>query len=192
VKNRRHLRALPTTPPATAVRSPGSLPPGTRRRLIRDPRGWLAAGLGTGFSPWAPGTLATLAAVLPWWFWLSELPLADYLGIVGLAFLLGLWALPWAIRECGRTDPPLVVWDEVVGVWLALALVPTEWPWVLAAVLLFRLLDITKPWPIGWADRRFKGAFGTLLDDVLAGLLTAAVMVLALAVVPLLLDATGR
>lgn len=192
MKNRRHLRALPTSSPATAVRSPGQLPPGARRRLIRDPRGWLATGFGIGFSPWAPGTLATLAAVPPWWFWLSDLPLADYLGIVGLAFLLGLWALPWAIRESGRADPPLVVWDEVVGVWLALALVPTEWPWVLAAVLLFRLLDITKPWPIGWADRRFKGAFGTLFDDALAGVLTAAAMVLALAVVPLLLDATGR
>jgi len=191
MKNRRHLRGLPSTPPAEVVRSPQHLPPGTRRRLIRDPRGWLATGLGAGFSPWAPGTVATVVAVLPWWFWLSDLPLADYLGVVGLAFLLGLWALPWTIRESGRADPPLVVWDEVVGIWLALALVPTEWPWVLAAVLLFRLLDITKPGPIGWADRHFKGAFGTLFDDLLAGALTALVMALALAAAPPLLAALG-
>lgn len=154
--------------------------------MIRDLRGWLAAGFGAGFSPIAPGTVGSLVAALAWWFWLYDLPLADYLGVVLLAFLAGLWAARWAIRECRLEDPSVVVWDEVVGMWLALCLAPREWPWVLAAFLLFRLLDIAKPWPVGWADRRVKGAFGTMLDDVLAGLITFVVLQVALALWPLL------
>jgi len=182
MRRRGRLRAVPEThsPP------PAGLAEGTRRRLIRDPRGWLAAGFGAGFSPWAPGSVASVLAVLPWWFWLSDLPLADYLGVVALAFLVGLWAARWAIRECRVEDPPLLVWDEVVGVWLALSVVPREWPWVLAAVLLFRWLDIAKPGPVGWVDRRVKGAFGTLLDDLLAGALTAVVMATAVLLAPYL------
>ncbi|HEY9150823.1 MAG TPA: phosphatidylglycerophosphatase A, partial [Gammaproteobacteria bacterium] len=57
-------------------------------------------------------------------------------------------------------------------------MVPTGWPWVLAAFLLFRLLDIWKPWPIRWVDRRVGGGFGIMLDDVLAGL-GAGVLLLA-------------
>jgi phosphatidylglycerophosphatase A len=182
VSRKRHLRAVPS-PVAPAPR-PHNLPEGTRRRLIRDPRGWLAAGFGAGFSPWAPGTVASIAAVVPWWFGLSGLPVADYLGVVALAFLVGLWAARWTIRESRVEDPPLVVWDEVVGVWLALAVVPREWPWVLAAVVLFRVFDIAKPWPVGWADRRVKGAFGTMLDDLLAGLMVAGLMAVAVALAP--------
>lgn len=153
---------------------------GSRRRLIRDPRGWLASGFGLGFSPIAPGTIASAAALLPWWWWLHELPVAAYFGVLLAAFLLGLGSARWTIREARVDDPPLLVWDEVVGMWLALWMVPAEWPWVLAAFLLFRCIDIAKPWPVGWVDRHCKGGLGAMLDDALAGLITFALLQAAL------------
>lgn len=161
------------------------LPVGTRRRLMRHPRGWIAAGFGAGFSPWAPGTVGSLAAILPWWLWGHALPLADYAAVVLLAFAVGVWAARWAIRESRVEDPSLVVWDEVVGMWLALWMLPRSWPWVLAAFLVFRLFDIWKPWPVRWADRSLKGGLGTMVDDALAGLMAMLVLQVALALAPM-------
>lgn len=142
---------------------------GARRRLMKHPLGWIAAGFGAGFSPRAPGTVGTLVALLPWWLWLREQPPALYAAVVALAFAIGCWAAHWVIRETKVEDPGLVVWDEFVGVWIALFLAPAGWPWLLAGFALFRLFDITKPWPVGWADRRLHGGFGAMLDDALAG-----------------------
>ncbi|HES76117.1 MAG TPA: phosphatidylglycerophosphatase A, partial [bacterium] len=84
-------------------------------------------------------------------------------------------------EDGGDADPGGIVWDEWVGVWIALAAVPwtdspltawgTEWLWVLAAVGLFRLFDILKPGPIGWCDRHLHGGLGIMLDDIVAGVL---------------------
>ena len=142
---------------------------GAARRLLTHPAGWIATGFGSGLAPVAPGTFGTFAALLPW-LALRELPLALYLGVLAAAFLLGIWAANWTIRRLGVHDPGLVVWDEFIGLWIALIAVPERWYFVLAGVALFRFFDIVKPWPVRWADRRVKGGFGTMLDDVLAGL----------------------
>jgi len=56
--------------------------------------------------------------------------------------------------------------------WLALCLLPSQaWLWIAAAFALFRLFDIAKPWPVGWADRHVKGGLGVMLDDALAGVM---------------------
>ena len=162
------------------------VPPGTRRRMMRHPRGWIAAGFGAGFSRVAPGTVGSLVAIIPWWLAMHALPPAEYVAVLILAFAVGIWAARWAIRESGVSDPSIVVWDEFVGLWLALWMLPREWPWVLAGFMVFRLFDVWKPWPVRWADRHAKGAFGTMLDDLLAGLMAFAVMQLALALWPLL------
>lgn len=146
------------------------LPAGTRRRLMKHPLGWIATGFGSGFSPVAPGTAGSLAALLPWWLLLRELPLPLYLGVLAAAFVLGVWASAWTIRRTGIQDPSLVVWDEYVGMWIALAAAPAGWAWVLGAFVAFRVFDILKPWPVSWADRALDGGFGAMLDDVLAGL----------------------
>mgnify|MGYP005752391613 CR=1 FL=1 len=145
-------------------------PEGTRRRLMKHPLGWLAAGFGAGFSPWAPGTVGSIAALLPWWFLMRDLPPLLYLGVVALGFAVGTWAAHWVIRETRIEDPGLVVWDEYIGVWIALLAAPAGWPWMLAGLVLFRLFDIAKPWPVSWADRKLHGGFGAMLDDALAGL----------------------
>lgn len=153
-----------------------ALPTGTRRTLMKHPLGWLAAGFGAGFSPRAPGTVGSLAALLPWWFLLRELPLPAYLGVLAASFALGVWAAHWVIRRTGIQDPGLVVWDEYVGIWIALAAAPAGWHWMLVAFLAFRLFDIAKPWPVGWADRALHGGFGAMLDDALAGLYALGVV----------------
>ena len=66
----------------------------------------------------------------------------------------------------------------MVGYWIAVAAVPPHWQWWLAAFLLFRLLDIAKPWPIGELDRRLRGGLGVMADDVMAGLITGLALFL--------------
>lgn len=148
---------------------------------------WLGIGLGSGLSARAPGTWGTLggvAAAVPLMLW----------GFV--PFLLAtIAACAAGSYICGRTselmgvhDDPHIVWDEWAGVWLAL--LPTAYVYqdymgdavgmVFWTFILFRLFDIIKPQPIGWADKRVDGGFGILLDDVLAGLMTAAVILLLL------------
>lgn len=149
--------------------------PGAARALLVHPAGWIASGLGSGLVPVAPGTFGSLAALLPW-LALRELPLPYYLAALALAFALGVWACGWAMRRLGVDDPGLVVWDEFVGLWIALIAAPEGWGFAAAGFLLFRLFDVAKPWPVRWADRRLHGGFGTMLDDVLAGLYALAAL----------------
>ena len=139
------------------------------RTLLAHPAGWIATGFGTGLSPRAPGTAGSLAALLPWWFLLRGMPPGLYLACLLAAFAIGVWAADWAIHRSGINDPGFVVWDEFIGQWLALFLLPVGWPWMVAAFVLFRLFDIWKPWPVRWADRALHGGVGAMLDDVLAG-----------------------
>lgn len=145
------------------------LPVGTRRSLMKHPLGWIAAGFGSGFSPIAPGTVGSLAALIPWWLWMRDLPLWIYATVLIVAFAIGVWASHWTIRRTKIEDPSLVVWDEYVGMWIALCMAPAGWQWMLLAFVLFRLFDILKPWPVSWADDKLDGGFGAMLDDALAG-----------------------
>jgi phosphatidylglycerophosphatase A len=138
-------------------------------RVLRHPAGWIASGAGSGFAPYASGTVGTLVALLPW-LALRELPPGLYALAVAAAFGLGVWASNWVIRTIQVQDPSVVVWDEFVGVWIALFAAPAGWPWLLAGFALFRVFDILKPWPVRWADDHVEGGFGAMLDDALAGL----------------------
>lgn len=136
--------------------------------VLRHPAGWIATGFGSGLSPLAPGTVGSAVALLPW-LWLRTLPLPAYMASVLLAFALGVWASAWVVRRSGVQDPQLVVWDEFVGLWIALIAAPQGWYWMLAGFALFRLFDIWKPWPVSWADEKIKGGLGVMFDDVIAG-----------------------
>ena len=148
------------------------------KQLLRHPAGWIATGFGSGFSPRAPGTVGTIAALLPWW-WLRALPLPYYVATILAAFAIGVWASAWVVRRSGVQDPQLVVWDEFVGVWIALVAAPIGWTWLLAGFALFRLFDIWKPWPVSWADEKIGGGLGVMLDDVFAGIYALIAMQLA-------------
>ena len=143
-------------------------PPSRARQLLRHPAGWIASGAGVGFAPFAAGTFGSLAALLPW-LALRQLPLPFYLLALLVAFALGVWAAQWVIKRIRVEDPSVVVWDEFIGMWIALAAIPAGWLWVVAAFAAFRLFDIWKPWPVSWADDHVAGGYGAMLDDALAG-----------------------
>ncbi len=141
----------------------------------KNPVHWLALGFGTGLAPVAPGTFGSLAAFPLFWF-MQPLSYGIYLGLVLLFAILGIWLCDRTARDFGVHDHGAIVWDEVVGMLIAMFALPTDWRWYLAAFLLFRFFDILKPWPIKWLDRRVGGGFGIMIDDVLAGLFALAVL----------------
>lgn len=143
---------------------------------LRDPLALLATGFGTGLSPYAPGTAGSLLAVLIWWFAFAELPLVARVAVAVVAFGIGVVLVERVVRRYDLGDAPAIVWDEIAGCWLALAVVPKSWPWVVAAFALFRLGDIAKPWPVSWADRSVSGGLGVMLDDLIVGGLVAVVL----------------
>ena len=144
---------------------------------------WLATCFGIGAIPVAPGTFASAAA----------LPLGWALGSMGwqgivvgaiAATIAGIWACDRYARRVGLHDPSECVIDEVAGQWFALAPIAMlartgDW-WLYAlAFLLFRLFDITKPWPISAAER-LPGGVGVMMDDVVAGLAAALLLYAAM------------
>jgi phosphatidylglycerophosphatase A len=152
-----------------------------RRILLSHPAGWIATGFGSGLSPYAPGTVGSAVALLPWMA-LFELSLPIYVLVIMFTFALGVWACGWVADKLHIADPQIAVWDEFVGLWIAL--IPLfwlhgGWIWVFAGFILFRIFDIAKPWPVSWADRNLSGGLGVMLDDVFAGIYAA----IALAVV---------
>lgn len=146
-----------------------SIPAGFNKK---SPAHWIAFGFGAGFAPKAPGTAGTIAALLPYTLMLHFTPLW-YLAIVILSLLLGVWICGKTAEDLGVHDHGGIVWDEFVGLWIALFLVPADILWIALAFCLFRLLDILKPWPIKWVDKQIQGGWGIMLDDVLAGIMAA-------------------
>jgi len=139
----------------------------------------IATALGLGYLPWAPGTWGTALAV-GLAFALAGLPLGAYLALVVLVALVGSWAASVADRSWGTHDTGRIVIDEVAGYLLTVALVDRRRAApLLAGFVVFRLLDILKPPPIRWLDRRVPGGLGVMLDDLAAGLLGAALLLLA-------------
>jgi phosphatidylglycerophosphatase A len=140
--------------------------------MLRNPVHLLALGLGAGLSPWAPGTLGTVVALVLYLL-LPPLHWMAYLAGLVAAFALGIWLCEQTSRALGVEDHGGIVWDEFVGSWITMFMAPAGWEWIAGGFLLFRELDVLKPWPIRWADRRIKGGLGIMLDDVIAGIMAA-------------------
>jgi phosphatidylglycerophosphatase A len=136
---------------------------------------FFAQGFGSGRAPWAPGTIGTLPGVVLYWT-LADLPLVGYLVLSVLLFLVGVSLCGRAAHALGQTDPPSVVWDEMVGYLVTMTGIPPSGLGMLAGFALFRLFDIWKPWPIGFIDRRVQGGLGIMLDDLVAGLFGLALL----------------
>ncbi|MCD9146854.1 phosphatidylglycerophosphatase A family protein [Pseudophaeobacter flagellatus] len=145
---------------------------------------------GIGYLHPAPGTWGSLIA-LPLAYGLHQLGGFPLLALATiLATGLGIWATGVMTRGEANHDPSEIVIDEVAGQWLALwalsypawahgIAISALWPGWIAAFALFRLFDIWKPGPVGWADRQ-AGPVGVMLDDVIAGMF-AGLGVIALA-----------
>ncbi|MCF6292123.1 MAG: phosphatidylglycerophosphatase A [Robiginitomaculum sp.] len=144
----------------------------------------LATFFGTGYLRPAPGTWGSLAA-LPLGVWV--LVVSDWYVLLALTiviFFIGIWASDHYSKNTGNKDPSEVVIDEVAGQWLALVFVqPILWQ-VLAAFVLFRLFDITKPWLIGRLEK-LPGGLGIMSDDMLAGLVAGILIFLSRLFLPI-------
>ena len=127
-----------------------------------------------GRLPIAPGTWASLAALLVWY--IVKPAISDHLLllITGGIFFAGIAAAEILIKAWDDTDPKAVVIDEWVGMWIALYLVPHDIKWGVVAFLFFRLFDILKPGPIQIMDD-MHDAIGVMMDDVVAGILACLV-----------------
>ena len=128
----------------------------------------VATGLGSGYAPLAPGTAGSLVGLLLFWP-LAGLHGAVQVGLVAAAFLLGVPAAAVTARRTGRKDPGIVVVDEIVGMWISLLFLPLTPATVLAAFVLFRVMDVWKPYPARQLER-LPGGWGIMADDVMAGL----------------------
>jgi phosphatidylglycerophosphatase A len=149
-----------------------------------DPAILLATWFGAGFLPVAPGTWASLAALpcaaLLVWLGGPVLVLAASVAV----FVLGIWAADAYMQTVQVHDPSAIVIDEVVGQWVTLALLPLDPVMYALGFVLFRVLDVLKPWPANFIDRAVTGGFGVMLDDVVAGAYAAGALWLMLPWLP--------
>jgi phosphatidylglycerophosphatase A len=130
---------------------------------------FLATGLGVGYSPITPGTAGTLIAI-PVYFFLSTIPLPLYeITLIGF-FFLSVWISENAEVYFKRKDDGRIVIDEMMGFFITMLWVPKTARFIVIGFFLFRFFDILKPFPIHRLEKKMKGGFGVVLDDVLAGI----------------------
>jgi phosphatidylglycerophosphatase A len=129
----------------------------------------LATWWDVGYCPKAPGTAGTIAAI-PFFFLLRLLPLYGYLACVLALGLVACWAASEAERIFQEQDSQRIVIDEAVGFFITMTALPPRWSYLIGGFCLFRFFDILKPPPIRLVERKTKGGYGVVLDDVLAGI----------------------
>jgi len=144
---------------------------------LTQPVQFLALGFGSGLAPKAPGTFGTLAAI-PVFFLLTMLlptPLHYAIAVIIMG-LAGIYICGKTADDVGVHDHPAIVWDEFVGFFITMFMVPVSWQSILLGFLLFRVFDILKPWPISYIDKKMTGGLGIMFDDVLAGIFALVIM----------------
>lgn len=152
-------------------------PDNLARTVIRDPVHILAFGFGTGLMPFAPGTFGSLPGILLFWLTL-DFGLYVQLGIASTLAIVGIWICGESARRIGVHDHGGIVWDEIVGMYVTLLVAPVSVLGFVLAFVLFRVMDIVKPWPIRDLDHSIHGGLGIMLDDLVAALYAALLLAL--------------
>jgi len=146
---------------------------------------FLSSGCLLGNMPFAPGTFGTLPGLPICWL-LSRIDLSITVFLIVLTIPLAIWISGKAERLIGKKDPGAIVIDEIVGMIVTLVGLPFNAITVGLGFVLFRLLDITKPFPISFLEHRFKGGTGIVLDDVAAGIIANITLRIILQLIDLL------
>ena len=120
-----------------------------------------------GYAPIAPGTFGTAAGLAVYYLIRSTGSIAVELGAIVVLFVIGVWSGNEAERHFAKVDPGPVVIDEVVGMLITVALLPVNVTGAIVGFLLFRVLDVFKPWPSGRFER-LPGGLGVMADDGMA------------------------
>ena len=142
----------------------------------------VATGLGSGYSPFAPGTAGSLVGLFLYWP-LQRLPLVWQFAALGLVVAGGVLCSSYVVRQVGDPDPGIVVVDEVVGMWVSLLWLPFTFTTAVTAFLIFRVMDILKPYPARDLES-LPGGWGIMADDLMAGLYANLLLRMALRVWP--------
>lgn len=139
---------------------------------------FFAIGFGLGKIHYVPvGTVASLLAILVWWVLLYFFSYQFYVIFLFVGIGMGICFCDYANEIIGTHDHKSIVWDELVGMWITLTIVPMySFFWVIFAFFLFRILDIMKPYPISWCDQKIEGGFGVMVDDICAGIMSICIM----------------
>ena len=139
---------------------------------------FLVTGFGIGLLPIAPGTFGSMLGII---LFLAlahlYLPIFWLCLIILILYFFSYLAVQSALRIIKRSDPGIIVIDEVLGMMLVMMTIPPDPKWIFLAFILFRMFDILKPWPINQVDSKLKNALGVILDDVLAALYAGILIV---------------
>ena len=141
----------------------------------------IASAAGVGYVPFAPGTFGSAVGLALW----SVLPpgLSTQLVAIAIVFVAGTWASSVTERHVRATDPGIVVIDEVLGMLVTLLFIPVGWTGAAIGFLLFRALDVLKPYPANQFER-LHGGLGIMADDAMAGVYANMALRLAVMVAP--------
>ena len=127
---------------------------------------------GIGFLP-ISGTIGSLIAIFVYFIFYNYLNLLSFIVLIILIFFYSIFFLDTTIkRSFSTSDPKEIVIDEFIGQSIPLLLCENNFFLTILSFLLFRLFDITKPWPASYFDLKVKNANGVLMDDIIAGLYT--------------------
>jgi len=137
------------------------------RRVVDSLARVVATAFGSGYSPFAPGTAGSAVGLLLFWP-MAAWPWPWQAAAAAALFLVGSLAAGRVARHVGLKDPGIVVVDEVVGQWVTLAVLPFTPVTAGLGFLLFRAMDIVKPWPARDLEQ-VPGGWGIMADDVAAG-----------------------
>jgi phosphatidylglycerophosphatase A len=136
-----------------------------RRRVVL----FFATGGGIGYLPVAPGTFGSLFGLLPCWG--LALLKTSHAALITLFFIvLASWAAHAAERYLDKKDPRNIVVDEIAGMMVTLLGLPFNPITAVFGFAVFRVLDVLKPFPIRYVERKLSGGIGVVLDDVAAGI----------------------
>lgn len=128
----------------------------------------MASGLGVGYSPVAPGTIGSLVAI-PLVLLFLPLPVTTYLVTVITFGFFACWVADEATRHYRQQDASQIVIDEIAGMLCVFVGQDPQWLTLVTGFILFRALDIWKPWPCRWIDQHLHNGVGVVLDDIIAG-----------------------
>jgi phosphatidylglycerophosphatase A len=154
------------------------------RFLLSHPAHFIALGFGSGLPPFAPGTFGTLLALPIFWYLEPRLAPTDFLILLGLMYVGGVWICDKTGRDLGVEDHKAIVWDEITAFMIVLFFTPNTLMWQAVAFLLFRVFDILKPGPIRYIERMFRGGFGVMVDDLVAAFFALICLVLLKLLLP--------
>jgi len=157
-------------------------------KMLLNPMHAISMWLGSGLSPFASGTVGTFFAiplylVAAYYIDWSIAEPQNFLILISIMFFPGCVCAHYTGKALGVADHGAIVWDEVVGYFVTMFVLPFAALsvfeiaiWVTVGFFVFRFFDIFKPWPANWIDKNVKNGFGVMFDDVIAGVFSSVVL----------------